>query len=229
MLVTRILKHRLNEVLGRFGFEAAQRRPKLVDFLRSRKITTLLDVGANEGQFATGIRVRGYSGRMVSFEPTATAFAILQAKARADGRWEARHMAIGASDGRAELSLAGYSEFNSFLPATRALVNIDTRAASERVEEVEVHALDSIFEDFGGERVFLKSDTQGYEAQVLIGARRSLPQKSQASSSRSASSRCTRGDPPSSTSYARWRTRASRLRSSSPTTSSLMTRTTCSR
>lgn len=176
MLATRILKHRFNEVLGRFGFEIAPRRPKLVDFLRSRKITTLLDIGANEGQFASGIRVRGYSGRIVSFEPTATAFAILQAKSVADGRWEARQMAIGDKDGHAEFRLAGFSQFNSFLAATSALVNIDTRAASEQVEEVEVRAVDSIFEEFRGERVFLKSDTQGYEAQVLAGARRSLPQ-----------------------------------------------------
>jgi FkbM family methyltransferase len=174
-MATRALKHRLNDVLSRYGFEITRRRPKLIDFLRSRSITTLLDIGANEGQFAAGMRVRGYSGRIVSFEPTRTTFAILKAKTASDSRWEARQTAIGASDGRAELRITGYSEFNSFLSPTKALVNLDTRAASEHVEEVEVRALDSIFDQFRGERVFVKSDTQGYEAHVLAGARRSLP------------------------------------------------------
>ena len=51
--------------------------------LASERIDLLLDVGANEGQYALRMRRAGFQGRIVSFEPLSDAFAALERRAAA--------------------------------------------------------------------------------------------------------------------------------------------------
>lgn len=60
------------------GVDAEQRRvdrtdwmatEHLVGLLERYQIETVLDVGANEGQFGAALRHSGYHGRLISFEP----------------------------------------------------------------------------------------------------------------------------------------------------------------
>ncbi len=80
----------------------------LMDFVKDRQIDTVLDVGANVGQFGASLRSKGYRGRIVSFEPVASVFQTLAARAKADGNWEAYHCALGAETGEATIHVAEF-------------------------------------------------------------------------------------------------------------------------
>ena len=148
--------------------------PSLADFLSSRGIDLVLDVGANVGQFAIGIRAKGYSGDIISFEPIASEFRELKERAKGDRRWDVRNLALGEKSGCATINVSERTVFSSFLPQTSTARYADESAAVTRVEEVDVARLDEIFDPFRQRNVFLKIDTQGYERPVLEGAARIL-------------------------------------------------------
>jgi FkbM family methyltransferase len=141
------------------------------------KIGLLLDVGANVGQFASEARYQGYSGRIVSFEPLSKAHRELNAKASKDQAWIIHERcALGSAPGEAEINVSRNFQSSSL----RSMLAACQKAAPDAVyfakERIQVITLDSIFKTYrrDGENVYLKIDTQGYEKEVLDGAKESI-------------------------------------------------------
>lgn len=149
--------------------------PDVVDFLHSREVELVLDVGANAGQYAGWLRERGYLGRIVSFEPIAEVFAELAAKAEGDPLWDVHHCALGAEPGEATITVSRWTVFSSLLPMRQAARTFDENATATRDETVTVRTLDQMAAGLPPARTFLKIDTQGYERAVLAGAGATLP------------------------------------------------------
>jgi len=89
-------------------------------------------------------------------------------------------MALGADPGKATLGVASSDDLSSLRPlAPLAKSYFPEAAQSVRTEDVTVSTLDSRFDEFvsglAAPRVFLKIDTQGYDLEVLKGARGVLP------------------------------------------------------
>ena len=78
-------------------------------FLEKLDISVVLDVGANEGQYATGLREMGYQGRIVSFEPLSEQFNLLEGLCSADALWDCHNLALGDTEGEATINKAEYS------------------------------------------------------------------------------------------------------------------------
>jgi SAM-dependent methyltransferase len=74
-------------------YDNLYKRP--IDFLRSRNVDLVIDVGANVGQYAASLRKAAYAGWIVSFEPVAAAYEQLAALASKDPRWRTFNMALG--------------------------------------------------------------------------------------------------------------------------------------
>lgn len=173
-----LAKHSVRRTLRRFGYDFRRiehfGEPTLMDFMASREIDLVIDVGANEGQFALELRGAGYVGEIVSFEPIGDVFAKLQANAGRDRQWTARRLALGDKPGRALIDVTELSVFSSMRPQSARLNGWHPGTKIIGREDVEVSTLDSVFGEYEGRRVFLKIDTQGYEQRVLEGASASL-------------------------------------------------------
>jgi FkbM family methyltransferase len=119
------IKHGLRRALRRCGYDLRRLErssdPSLADFLRAEQIDLVLDVGANEGQFARGLRHGGYGGEIVSFEPIPTVFQKLRENARGDRRWHLRQEALGDRTGTAEIAVTAHSVFSSMKPQSARL------------------------------------------------------------------------------------------------------------
>jgi FkbM family methyltransferase len=169
----------LQRLARRAGYDLTSRRKakrhdaQLVAVLEHFRISCVLDVGANVGQYGALLREWGYLGRIVSFEPQASSHAALQQRAAANPAWQvAPRMALGARDGEIELEVSAESDMSSILPQGALLRRLSPSSAVVRKETVPLRRLDAVAGSYLApeERVFLKIDAQGYEAEVLAGA-----------------------------------------------------------
>jgi FkbM family methyltransferase len=150
------------------------RRARLLAWQR---VDVVVDVGANAGQYGSALRNAGCAARIVSFEPLAEAFGVLEARTADDPLWESHRLALGASGGQAEMNVSGDLEASSLLAMEDRHVRHCPASAYVGTETVEVRTLDSLAPTLlaESERIYLKLDVQGYELEVLRGAARSLP------------------------------------------------------
>ncbi|WP_439532508.1 FkbM family methyltransferase [Polymorphobacter sp.] len=172
------MKEWLRWALRRRGWDVHRYLPTLSPdaqmkaLLGRLRIATVLDIGANTGQYGELLRAIGYRGRIVSFEPQASAHAGLTATAAADPLWDvAPRTALGDAPGTAHLNIAGNSASSSLLPMLDRHRDAAPASAYVGTEEVPVARLDTAaaaWRDSGP--LHLKIDTQGFERQVIAGA-----------------------------------------------------------
>ena len=176
------LLHRARRVANSLGIEVrrlddpksfSSRRAAL---MRRLAIDLVIDVGANQGQYAVSLRRAGYRGRIISFEPLLEAYVKLQTLAATDPSWQCCRSALGAEPGTAAMSVAANLVSSSLLPIEPLHVAAAPESATVRTEEVAVARLDDEMEtiDSGTRRMLLKLDVQGYEREVLTGAGHTL-------------------------------------------------------
>ena len=146
------------------------------DLFAERDVETVLDVGANRGQFGRFLREKvGFRGRIVSFEPVPAVAAVLKQNARGDGSWDVVEAALSRDEEEVDFQVARDTLFSSVLPVAESGREIYGGRA-EAVERISLRTrrLDRILPqlrvDPRSERVFLKSDTQGNDLAVLEGA-----------------------------------------------------------
>jgi FkbM family methyltransferase len=169
-----------NRTMHALGYQIVPYPPS--DYVRSRdsmhrvlnklSIDCVIDVGANHGQFGQWLRDIGYKGWIVSFEPVRAVFEDLAKQAEALPPWRVFQYALGSRDGKAEINVNVHDVLTSFLDPKVTEKIPWTQVAN--IETVEIRRLDSILDDciadIPSPHLYLKLDTQGYDAEVLHGA-----------------------------------------------------------
>jgi len=186
------MKRRINEAISKlfaslgYTILPTWRLPRLALAMRLRQtfsdydIQTVIDVGANEGQYRNFLRHEvGFKGRIESFEPVPELADRLKRSAESgDPLWSVHACALGAQQGELTLNVMASSDCSSFRkPIQAGSAEQIRRNTVVRTAVVPVRTLDSQFRDRPDlTRSYLKLDTQGYDLEVLRGGERVIAQ-----------------------------------------------------
>lgn len=139
-------------------------------------VDCVFDVGANDGGFVEMLREEaGYKGWIISFEPLPDVARALEARAKADGRWEVMCLALGDREEERTFHRMASDVFSSFLaPDVSQPGKYDDSNKVVQSQAVPVSTVNALWpqikERLGVKRLLLKMDTQGYDLKVFAGA-----------------------------------------------------------
>lgn len=183
----RIIKGLINQATKRWGMKLAYAHDlaRLADYdcaetlrptadahawFRHLPIRTVLDIGANTGQFAAEARRLLPEADIYSFEPLRGPYASLLSRMKDDRRFRAFNFAVGAEDSRVSLRRSVYSPSSSLLPMLDLHRAAWPQTSDAVTEEVEIRRLDSLGIETQSE-LLVKIDVQGFEDKVIEGGR----------------------------------------------------------
>lgn len=136
---------------------------------------TIIDVGANVGQFTVAASKMLRPSTVHCFEPLPDCVSKLRANVRSLTDVHVHACAVGEEDGTCRMRVNCYSPSSSLLPLAEQHRSAFPGAEEVGCINVEISTLDRVF---GGANlelpVLLKIDVQGYEAAVLRGAQKLL-------------------------------------------------------
>jgi FkbM family methyltransferase len=136
---------------------------------------TVIDVGANAGQFATAAAKLWPDARIYSFEPDPAVAEVLKKNARNLNQITVFPHALGDSVGAIDFHVNTLNQASSILKQSKVRREIFPEQTVSGIIKIEIQTLDSAVSKLQLESpVLLKIDTQGYEDRVLRGARETL-------------------------------------------------------
>lgn len=162
-----IVKYHPTYVVGKFDEENLQGE---YPWLKEFKFKTILDIGANEGQFADKMHALFPEASIYSFEPIPEAFSLLDKNFKDVQQVEGINLALGDSTGEITFNKNESSASSSFLEMADTHKNSFDFALQTNPIKVKVDTLNNVMT---GKKInfpmLIKIDVQGFEEKVIKG------------------------------------------------------------
>lgn len=168
----------INDLLRKFGVQLSGYGPAYPLFqlrraIRDPQVSVLIDAGANTGQYGKSVRKIRKDLIIHSFEPQARAYAALKEAAFGDNAWYVHHMGLGSESASIAMNVSENDQCSSLLAVGETHLAAAPRSKVIGKEIVMIDTLDAVMKDEFGQK-FLKIDCQGYEAEIVKGAKETL-------------------------------------------------------
>lgn len=140
-------------------------------WLTDYQFCTIIDIGANEGQFAKKARNLFPNSLIISFEPIPTIYENLKASFLDDKRFKSFNVGLGQKEEKMKLWLNEYTPSSSILKMNRHTEHFDFAVKQNQIE-IRIDQLDNYKSEFDSSQPYMvKIDVQGYEDKVIKGGK----------------------------------------------------------
>lgn len=151
----------------RLGVAASVEHERIV---RALSVATLVDVGANVGQFTLLVRSLHPRARVHAFEPLAEPAEVFARLFADDPLVTLHRVAVGPEESTAEMHVSRRHDSSSLLPITERQTRFAPGTDEVGLEHVAVRRLDQVLTaDDLVKPALLKLDVQGFELSALAG------------------------------------------------------------
>jgi FkbM family methyltransferase len=175
-MIPSIIKDFLKKAVAAFGYEVlrAEKNPKQTLLgLKALPIGSVIDVGANQGQFAQYITKFFPKAHLFCFEPLPKPFRELQAWADRHKQVIAFNLALGDHAGTVDMYYhLDFSPGSSFLTTTEMAESVYPFINRKAIVPVTMSTLDQTLSMMAKDmprEILIKLDVQGYEDRVIRG------------------------------------------------------------
>jgi len=177
------MKKIINSITSVFGYKLKkikwlyEKDQNLIKTIKENKINSIIDVGANTGQFAEEMFKNNYKGYVLSFEPLKHEHSILLKKKQKmkKNNWEiAQRCALGSCEKKININISGMRQSSSILEISKIHTDLYPNSKNIDIEEISMFPLDNFKDQIISmeKNILLKIDTQGYELEILKGAKK---------------------------------------------------------
>jgi FkbM family methyltransferase len=164
----RILKDVIRDLAESLGYII--RKKHFNSWLQKYDIKTVVDIGANEGQFATDFTAIFPSAQFHCFEPLDVPFTLLKKRFIKNKNVTVYNFALGEKEEELVMNLNEFTPSSSFLKMNENHTTSFSHAVNTRQCNIHVKRLDDIAASLNLTEPFLvKIDVQGFEDKVLAG------------------------------------------------------------
>jgi FkbM family methyltransferase len=165
MAILRVAPYRA--ALLRYGVAASVEHAAVLGQLQLR---TVVDVGANRGQFSLFALHSFPAARIVSLEPLSAPAERFRRVFAGEQRVTLHNAALGPQNGQSTMHVSGHDDSSSLLPITPVQAKLFRGTKEVRTETVRIGTLSEFLDSTSiVEPALLKLDVQGYELEALRG------------------------------------------------------------
>jgi FkbM family methyltransferase len=134
------------------------------------ELATVVDIGANRGQFSLAVRQWATEARVFAFEPLAGPATRFRGFFRGDSRVTLHQAAIGPETGKRTIHVSAADDSSSLLPISELQEQLHPGTGQIRTETIQVGRLsDFVSAEEIAPLALLKLDVQGFELEALRG------------------------------------------------------------
>lgn len=170
---------RIKKLLRRKGYDIVRYHSFFDSTLKPLGIQTVLDIGANTGEYSKEMRALLPHAQIYAFEPLHDCFARLSAALPGDERFHALNVALGDSNEEAVIQRSSFHPSSSLLPMSDLHKTLYPKSKDATEETIQVMRLDDAVQDISFETpLFIKMDVQGFEDKVIKGGPNTLAKAS---------------------------------------------------
>lgn len=160
----------IKKFLRRFGYDVRHYYPFWETVVAPRNIRTVLDIGANNGEFSKEVFAHIPEVRIYAFEPLPDCFQTLTRVCAGNDRFNALEVALGDTNGTATIQRSSFHPSSSLRPMAALHKTLYPKTAGATEQIITVARLDDVMKEMSCDgALMIKVDVQGFEDKVIAG------------------------------------------------------------